>query len=189
MRQIRGLRYVQRFNFHNVNRMQNVAEHSFFVAYYALIAGNLVPDLDTGQLVTFALLHDAEESLTGDIPHLVKKKIRYQMTEIEYRARIELKIQGIKFNSTSKDIRYQQIVDFLDLWELKIYLEEERLSGNMHLMEIEEEICEQVQEHICPVEVKRYFINHMEVVKAKRTPDILSHEGRQFDGRKSQDND
>jgi len=48
---------------------ENVAGHTFGVAYIALVLSQLWPEpLDVGKLLTLALLHDLPEALTSDIP-------------------------------------------------------------------------------------------------------------------------
>jgi putative hydrolase of HD superfamily len=48
---------------------ENVAAHSFGVAFLALLLSELVDDpLDTAKLLTIALLHDLPESVIGDLP-------------------------------------------------------------------------------------------------------------------------
>jgi len=57
-------------------RGENVAEHSFYVAFYALIiAKDLEQDgqkIDYEKLLVSALLHDLDEAITGDIIRTVK---------------------------------------------------------------------------------------------------------------------
>lgn len=68
------LRYVQRyatsFNFHK----ENVAEHSFYVAFYAMLIGEWYNEnvdyapITTREAVMKALVHDVDEAITGDMP-------------------------------------------------------------------------------------------------------------------------
>lgn len=67
-----NLHNVRRFQTHRLQTNKSVAEHSFRVAsLYAYMGGKeILP----------ALLHDAEEALTGDLPSPIKKKL----TGLEY---------------------------------------------------------------------------------------------------------
>jgi putative hydrolase of HD superfamily len=48
---------------------ENVASHSYGVAFTSLILANLVSEeLDIGKLLSIAILHDVPEGLTSDIP-------------------------------------------------------------------------------------------------------------------------
>ena len=51
---------------------ESIADHSYSVALLALICGDLIGDLDHEKLLRIALLHDAAEALTGDIPASVR---------------------------------------------------------------------------------------------------------------------
>jgi putative hydrolase of HD superfamily len=72
---IRSLMTVGRFNVYKCHFREDVAQHSYFTALYAILA-----DLERGRgrrvdvekLLRMALLHDAEESRTGDIHHPFK---------------------------------------------------------------------------------------------------------------------
>lgn len=63
-----NLHVVRRFQTHRLQQAKSVAEHSFRVAVlYAYLGGTeILP----------ALLHDAEESITGDIPSPAKKLLK-----------------------------------------------------------------------------------------------------------------
>jgi 5'-deoxynucleotidase YfbR-like HD superfamily hydrolase len=78
---IRTLTHVPRYATHPMQRTQNVAEHSFYVAYYCMCIWNVFHkrglDLDAmgagiADLLTQALSHDVEERVSGDIVHNFK---------------------------------------------------------------------------------------------------------------------
>ncbi len=76
----RGLSLVERWNFHYRVTRENVAEHSFWVAFYALALLDL-DDVDSvsylrTRVLELALAHDLEEAVTGDCPALVKRDIK-----------------------------------------------------------------------------------------------------------------
>jgi 5'-deoxynucleotidase YfbR-like HD superfamily hydrolase len=67
------LRFISRFSTCNVLHKESVAEHCFYVAFYALQIGHWVVDEAEGEdLIDFttlmgrALVHDIDESRTGD---------------------------------------------------------------------------------------------------------------------------
>ena len=83
--QINRLRYVYRFSGTNVLHRENVAEHSFYTAFYSLVIGtNYVSHhVNLGKLVQKALLHDVEEQFTGDIIRPIKYLTPNVTQEIE----------------------------------------------------------------------------------------------------------
>jgi putative hydrolase of HD superfamily len=55
---------------------EDVAAHSYGVAFTALVLAQVVPDeLDIGNLLSMALLHDLPEGITGDIPPSAWKRL------------------------------------------------------------------------------------------------------------------
>lgn len=82
------LRYVQRWGTVRVLKPDTTAEHSFFVALYALVVGIWVDEtyqmdadyrgrfdaglLNMGELLGRAVVHDLEEARTGDFPRTFK---------------------------------------------------------------------------------------------------------------------
>lgn len=68
---IRRLNHIKRFSFVPCVRVENVAEHSYFVTLYALyLARYWISkgiNIDVLRLMEASVLHDVEESMTGDI--------------------------------------------------------------------------------------------------------------------------
>lgn len=62
---------------------ENVAEHSFYTALFAIVIQHLKPELDLGKLLTLCITHDLEEVRIGDI-NLVNRF--YQNTDNEVQA-------------------------------------------------------------------------------------------------------
>lgn len=65
-------RYVKRFSTCRVQYPETVAEHSFFTALFAMVIADWVIerwgyDIDLGELLRRALVHDLEEVRTGDL--------------------------------------------------------------------------------------------------------------------------
>lgn len=67
----RGLAHVIRFNSHPQHFSESVAEHSFYVTYFATILVQLLKEsgenIDSEKAMTIALIHDMEEMFSGDI--------------------------------------------------------------------------------------------------------------------------
>lgn len=143
---MRALQSVRRFNFERCNRYQSVAEHSFHVALLAL-------DLSTrlgwdphgrAEATLAALMHDACEAATGDLPYLVKSRLPIKsVVELEYQAAQELDIVGL----VDYPVDVLRLVDFCDALELCMYLQEEARSGNYSLRQILKETMSRVARH------------------------------------------
>ena len=69
--QNRSLAHVMRFSSWPQHFAESVAEHSFFTAYFTSILCQLLRDegerIDVGKAVQMALVHDMEETFSGDI--------------------------------------------------------------------------------------------------------------------------
>ena len=62
---------IKRWHIVRTSQDQSVAEHSYFVTLLAMRIASVI-GAPIGQIVHYALLHDAEECWTGDIPSPVK---------------------------------------------------------------------------------------------------------------------
>lgn len=181
LKKTRGLRYVRRFNFHFCNNYQNVAEHSYYVAVIASeISLMYIKEIGIGlefvyKCVHRALFHDIDESITGDIPHMVKRVvdvsnlIDHAMKEIDYSE--EFGVDPIEEGAI------EDIVKFADKIELKLYLEEERKSGNHHLYRIEQETYKLLLDTPIIMKIKKHFIDMLEYIEPLDRPENISHEG------------
>lgn len=67
---------VGRFSVYKCHFREDVAQHSYYTALYAMILADLErgrgTEIDCERLLRMALLHDAEEARTGDIHHPFK---------------------------------------------------------------------------------------------------------------------
>ena len=67
----RSLAHVTRFNNRPQHFPESVAEHTFFVSYFALLICELIGKekikIDAEKVLKMAIIHDFEESLSGDI--------------------------------------------------------------------------------------------------------------------------
>jgi len=139
-REIRDLAFVPRWAIIRVNRQQNVAEHSFFVAVYAdRIATLLGWEGPRDVLMRYALYHDMDEILTGDISapskkvmeaasgvgwHIVEKWMDQRMED-----RISKYMESVGVPEEWKEQIYA-IVGIADLYEAILFLADEEFSGN-----------------------------------------------------------
>lgn len=72
---------IKRWHIVKMDQKQSVAEHSFFVALLAMRFAAAI-GCPVGRVVQYALLHDAEESWTGDIPSPMKSKDKLPYQEM-----------------------------------------------------------------------------------------------------------
>jgi len=131
IKKMRALQYIRRFNYESCLHYQSVAEHSLMCA---LIAYDLCDKYGYEQkMVLNVMLHDIAESVTGDIPHLIKAFIKKEeIDNLEAAAYKELDINN-------PEALYEDIIRYVDILELCLYLQEERCLGNTNLLDIEAE--------------------------------------------------
>ena len=74
--ELRTASVVHRWSIVRTLKPDNVAEHSYYVACYAVAIARLIEwQGPLGDLTFFALMHDAEELVTGDLVSPVKNQI------------------------------------------------------------------------------------------------------------------
>ena len=146
---IRSLMTVSRFSVYKCHFREDVAQHSYFTTLYAMILADLERldgrKVDVEKLLRIALLHDAEESRTGDIHHPFKHQDPDFTKSIDDRALqwFEDLMLGLP-NSIARDYvemrRAQQgdstealLVKAADKLEALLWAYEEYLLGNEHV--------------------------------------------------------
>jgi len=79
------LRYVIRYSTCQRLHSENVAEHSYYVALYSMLIADWVrlvyttdDEVDIETVMRYALMHDLEEAITGDLP----RSFKYSLPEI-----------------------------------------------------------------------------------------------------------
>ena len=81
---------VGRFSVYKCHFREDVAQHSYFTALYAMVLADLERKLgtrvDVERLLRMALLHDAEEARTGDVHHPFKHQDVAFAEELDNRA-------------------------------------------------------------------------------------------------------
>lgn len=129
----RDMAYVPRWAILRRNRHQFLAEHSYFTAVYAdQVARFIGWKGDYAKLLRYALYHDLEETVTGDIPGPAKRaawdaeKAKDHVHPV-LRAKFGVDVADAL---REKDPEICAIVSFADSVEEVAYLLEESLSGN-----------------------------------------------------------
>lgn len=138
--------HVTRYSSVAVIRRENVAEHSWWVAFISLIIGTDLNEnghgVDLEKLLTRALLHDLSECVSGDIIRTFK----YSTPEIAaaIKAADEVSMQGLAAElgrvgdqivdhwRNAKDSSLQgDIVSFADMADVVFYCRDEASTGNV----------------------------------------------------------
>lgn len=158
LNRLRGLSFVTRWNFHPTTRKQNVAEHSFWVATYAMIIADMENAFDPPELyqeefiIRAALYHDWEEAVTGDLPSLVKRVCKKDWEKVAsdgFFSIINLLHPEHPINRTCSLWRppapIARIVKAADLLDRLMYGQEEKMRGNTSFDRIIEETIMQLR--------------------------------------------
>ena len=147
---------VYRYSAQSVIRRENVAEHSFWVAMIGVaIAGEVKNDIRLAQEVALrALVHDVEESTTGDLVREMKyfnEETRESISRVEKEfAKRIFEPMGrtgenlLRVWKSAKDMSLVgRIVALADLLCVIAYCDNESRMGNHSLQSIREE-CEEL---------------------------------------------
>ena len=100
------VRNVIRFSNSPRIKDESVAEHSFFAAYYSLVLGHVLQayedvNVDFGLLLSRALVHDLDESITGDFV----RHFKYEDPDLHERLDDASScLMSCAFDSTCEDI-------------------------------------------------------------------------------------
>lgn len=148
------LSQVNRYSAVPVLRYENVAEHLFYVSFYSMMLARDLQargyEVDVGLAVQKALLHDFEESISGDIIRTFKynsmelkniidetsKKV-FKETLERNSPRISKELFKIWLNAKDNTLE-GKIVAFADLLSVISYCDEEIRKGNSYMYEIME---------------------------------------------------
>lgn len=160
------LRHVTRYSSIPVVHKETVAEHVFSVAFYALVLGTMVnhphrPErvINMESLLSKAVMHDIEESRTGDVFRPFKHANRRLKGEIELQADIEVQAMMIRMTQnasasehfrhlwkTAKDDSLEgRLVAFCDFLSVLSYMTQEIRSGNTHMRNQHQTMADYVQ--------------------------------------------
>ena len=140
---------VERFSVYKCHFREDVAQHSYLTALYAMILADLERrrgrKVDVEKLLRIALLHDAEESRTGDIHHPFKHQDPAFTKTIDDRALkwfndLMLGLPDSLANEYIEVRRAEQsdsteavLVKAADKLEALLWAYEEQLLGNEHV--------------------------------------------------------
>lgn len=158
---VHRMSHVYRYSSIPVIRRENVAEHSWFVSFYSFLIGKDLEkteglEIDFGKLLSRAMVHDIDESHTGDF----LRHVKYGHPDLK-RALDETSIAmidmlgdalGVHFKhewSTAKaDDIEGHIIQVVDLARVLSYVWEEINSGNQHVSYILKECNEHIRKFI-----------------------------------------
>jgi putative hydrolase of HD superfamily len=137
---------IGRFSVYKCHLREDVAQHSYFTALYAMILADLEQTAGTKvnveRLLRMALLHDAEEALTGDVHHPFKHQDEMFTKNLDQHAMkwFENLMGGLPRNISQEYIKLRndwksngvesKIVRAADKIEALLWAYEEYLLGN-----------------------------------------------------------
>jgi len=138
--------HISRYSTIPVSHRESVAEHSFYVAFFAmLLADDLhLTDADKLWLLKCALVHDMEECLTGDFLRSFKYSSIALRAELEEGAERAAKAT---FDEIHKELSHWyvnawrqaknntiagQVIRYADFLSVVMYLSKEAASGNRY---------------------------------------------------------
>jgi len=141
---------VGRFSVYKCHFREDVAQHSYFTALYAMILADLERSggtvVDMERLLRMALLHDAEEAQTGDVHHPFKHQDTSFAEALDDRALEwfenlmgglpeELARDYVRLRQDSRNVTRPEasILRAADKLEALLWAYEEYLLGNEHV--------------------------------------------------------
>lgn len=147
------LRYIERYSTCPRSHPESVAEHSWYVAFYALVIGKALNvdrhTVDLGLLVGQAIMHDVDECFSGDFIRMFKHSSETLKQEIDKACQsfigdFVLDLCGDVSHGHGADLMYMWknakeatheglIVGFCDFLSVVSYVVQEIESGN-HVM-------------------------------------------------------
>ena len=150
-REIRDTAFVPRWSIVRVSRQQSIAEHAYFVAIYSdQIAEILGWEGPRDALFRYALMHDADEILSGDIAgpakKILKKAVGVSIHIFDNWLFQQMKRRIPDFErwvrSTGSNLRWDEdikaIIKIADILESVLFLVDEQFIGNRFVTEHKE---------------------------------------------------
>jgi len=175
----RRLAVIDRYSTQYVLRRENVAEHSFFVAatahmiYLKLRVYDPTADLDLGDLLARALLHDYDEVVSGDIPHQFKHAdatLNKQVNRVAIRLltswarKVGLPQSWLDAVTKAKaDDLAGQIIRFADMSAVVAYAAENVEMGNLRMRPAAQNAVKILQKYIDHRVIRHPFLLAMTV--------------------------
>ncbi len=107
------IRHVIRFGTCHRVRDENVAEHSYFTAFYAMIIGRAldISDGHMAELLQRALIHDIEEAESGDFSRPFKYSTR------ELKAALDVAAEESMVKILSPMVEVNEVIDLTKMWK------------------------------------------------------------------------
>jgi len=147
---IRSLMTVGRFSVYKCHFREDVAQHSYFTALYAMVLADLEQragvEVDVERLLRMALLHDAEEARTGDVHHPFKHQDASFAEALDNRAfewfgtllgglPSDIAEEYVRLRKAERDASSTEsnILKASDKIEALLWAYEEYLLGNVHV--------------------------------------------------------
>jgi len=147
---IRSLMTVGRFSVYKCHFREDVAQHSYYTALYAMVLADLERKLGTAvdveRLMRMAVLHDAEEARTGDVHHPFKHQDTAFAEALDNRAfewfrnllgglPQDIAEEYIGLRKAASDVSSTEgsILKAADKIEALLWAYEEYLLGNVHV--------------------------------------------------------
>lgn len=140
---------VGRFSVYKCHFREDVAQHSYFTALYAMVLADLErrkgTKVEMERLLRMALLHDAEEARTGDIHHPFKHQDAVFAEKLDERAfewfeglmgglPEEIAHEYVQLRRSNHDGSVEaDILKAADKIEALLWAYEEYLLGNVHV--------------------------------------------------------
>lgn len=131
------LKFVTRFNHRSKICIENVAEHSYFVAIFSLLtADKFKLKVDRAKMLQMAMLHDVPESITGDVLHQVKKArpiIKGELTKMEVEVMKQFfspELASVYEQFEENNTLEAQVVLLADIMSILLYINNEESLGN-----------------------------------------------------------
>jgi len=159
-----ALRTIKRWNFHPHVYEQNVAEHSHNVSVWVIVLVELfkytgaietMTSEDKANLIQQAVMHDWEESVSGDIPTLLKPHIKeyehlLEACQVEAYKFMEIpSIDGILYRDVCRfRSKYTYIVQMADLLDALVYAMWEPNHFGEIVKELKKKLHDLVVKHI-----------------------------------------
>jgi 5'-deoxynucleotidase YfbR-like HD superfamily hydrolase len=157
---INRMSHVYRYSSVPVIRKENVAEHSWYVAFYSFFLAQALNKegykIDYGKLLSRALVHDLDESMTGDFLRHIKyghSDLKRVLDEVsvtmihKIQEDLGTEFEDIWASAKANDIE-GDIVSVVDLARVLSYVYEEVKLGNRHVAYILDECCDYISKFV-----------------------------------------
>lgn len=191
LRKSRGLNFQTRWNMYPKVRNESIAEHTFNVALFTLmilyVKSNGSLSYQDFETVVGSLLHDIEESATGDIPTLAKKCIKseeYMLIEAKRELCID-KLGSIDY--LFKFFRNNRIVELADKLAAAWWCDEQEKCGIKVYRHIKNQILTYVVSEYSEVfpDIKEFISKLGMTYEREKFTSKFTHIGEQYADKES----